>query len=246
MFGWFRNLASSASASETTPPARNESTAPAPPAPAVPQPETSVPAAPQAVTVEPAAQPQQPPAAPAPAPSETEKAAAKPTTRRARHSALTDGEELTIEAPSEPVAESTASDAPVERRGIVAAPSSQPAMPLTAHPNFAGLELARWADSGPQLLEPEAALRPEMQRELFHLFDDLFGPAGRYRLEWRTDRKPSDDAVFAELLAVDLVRRVQNAIADTAELERPEPLPELTARRHQQPPHDDTELRQAS
>lgn len=256
MFGWFRNLANRASASEPTPPARNESTTPVHPAPAAPQPQRQpLPqAAPQAAVTEPAAAepaaaapvetPQQSRAVEAPAPREADAAVAE-RTRRARHAALTDGEEFTIEAPSEPVAEAIAAEEPAERRGIVAAPSAQPAMPMSAHPNFAGLELARWADNGPQLLDPEAALSPEIQRELFHLFDDLFGPTGRYRLEWRTDRQPGDDAMFAEMLTVDLVRRVQNTIADTAELERPEPLPELTARRHQHP-HGDSELRQAS
>lgn len=249
MFGWFRNLANRASATEATPPAHNESTTPAPPVPEVthPQRETLTPAAPAVATNEPAneptSEPQQLPAVDAPTPTQ---AADAEHTRRARRAALTQGDELTIEAPSEPVAEAPkGTEAPAERRGIVAAPSTQPAMPMSAHPNFAGLELARWTDNGPQLLDPEAALSPEIQRELFQLFDDLFGPTGRYRLEWRTDRQPGDDAMFAEMLTVDLVRRVQNAIADTAELERPEPLPELTARRHQHP-HGDSELRQAS
>lgn len=245
MFGWFRNLANRASATEATPPAQNESTTPAPSVPEVPRPqrETLTPAAPAVAANEPASEPQQLPAVDAPTPAQ---AADAEQTRRARRAALTQGDELTIEAPSEPVAEEPAgTEPPAQRRGIVAAPSTQPAMPMSAHPNFAGLELARWTDNGPQLLDPEAALSPEIQRELFHLFDDLFGPTGRYRLEWRTDRQPGDDAMFAEMLTVDLVRRVQNAIADTAELERPEPLPELTARRHQHP-HGDSELRQAS
>ena len=245
MFGWFRNLANRASATEATPPAQNESTTPAPSVPEVarPQRETLAPAAPAVAANEPASEPQQLPAVDAPTPAQ---AADAEQTRRARRAALTQGDELTIEAPSEPVAEEPAgTEPPAQRRGIVAAPSTQPAMPMSAHPNFAGLELARWTDNGPQLLDPEAALSPEIQRELFHLFDDLFGPTGRYRLEWRTDRQPGDDAMFAEMLTVDLVRRVQNAIADTAELERPEPLPELTARRHQHP-HGDSELRQAS
>ncbi len=249
MFGWFRNLANRASAAEATPPTHNESTTPAPSVPEVahPQRETPTPAAPAAATNkptnEPASEPQQLPAVDAPTPAQ---AADAEHTRRARRAALTQGDELTIEAPSEPVAEEpTDTVTPAQRRGIVAAPSTQPAMPMSAHPNFAGLELARWTDNGPQLLDPEAALSPEIQRELFHLFDDLFGPTGRYRLEWRTDRQPGDDAMFAEMLTVDLVRRVQNAIADTAEMERPEPLPELTARRHQHP-HGDSELRQAS
>ena len=249
MFGWFRNLANRASATEATPPAHNESTTPAPSVPEVarPQRETLPPTAPAVAANEPAnepaSEPQQLPAVDAPTPAQ---AADAEQTRRARRAALTQGDELTIEAPSEPVAEAPkGTEAPAERRGIVAAPSTQPAMPMSAHPNFAGLELARWTAKGPQQLDPEAPLSPEIKSELFHLFDDLFGPTGRYRLEWRTDRQPGDDAMFAEMLTVDLVRRVQNAIADTAELERPEPLPELTARRHQHP-HGDSELRQAS
>lgn len=107
--------------------------------------------------------------------------------------------------------------------GLLAAPSPRPAMPLSAHPNFAGLGLAKWEPIAPRLLEPEAALTPEAQAELLKLFDDLFGPCGRYRLEWRTERHPGDDAMFAEIMTADLVRRVQNTIADVAELERPEP-----------------------
>lgn len=107
--------------------------------------------------------------------------------------------------------------------GLLAAPSPRPAMPLSAHPNFAGLGLAQWEPIAPRLLEPEAALTPEAQEELLKLFDDLFGPCGRYRLEWRTERRAGDDAMFAEIMTADLVRRVQNTIADVAELERPEP-----------------------
>jgi hypothetical protein len=104
-------------------------------------------------------------------------------------------------------------------------------MPLSAHPNFAGLGLAPAPQQPPRMLDPVAALSPEAQRELLSLFDDLFGPRGRYRLEWRTARKPGDDAVFAEIMAADLVRRVQNAIADVAELERPEPLRAIERRK---------------
>ncbi|MDJ1372618.1 hypothetical protein [Gulosibacter molinativorax] len=107
--------------------------------------------------------------------------------------------------------------------GLLAPPSPRPAMPLSAHPNFAGLGLAEWEPIAPRLLEPEAALTPEAQAELHKLFDDLFGPYGRYRLEWRTERRAGDDAMFAEIMTADLVRRVQNTIADVAELERPEP-----------------------
>ncbi|KAB1641146.1 hypothetical protein [Gulosibacter chungangensis] len=107
--------------------------------------------------------------------------------------------------------------------GLLSAPSPRPAMPLSAHPNFAGLGLAQWEPIAPRLLEPEAALTPAAQEELIKLFDDLFGPCGRYRLEWRTDRRAGDDAMFAEIMTADLVRRVQNTIADVAELERPEP-----------------------
>jgi hypothetical protein len=124
-------------------------------------------------------------------------------------------------------------DAPAQasRAGLIPTPSGRPAMPLSAHPNFAGLGLAPAPQQPPRMLDPVAALSPEAQRELLSLFDDLFGPRGRYRLEWRTARKPGDDAVFAEIMAADLVRRVQNAIADVAELERPEPLRAIERRK---------------
>ena len=136
----------------------------------------------------------------------------------------------------EPAAEAADDARPTEPAhpefaGIVPAPSQRPAMPLSAHPNFAGLDLAVWEPSAPRLLQPEAALTPEAQTELLKLFDDLFGPAGRYRLEWRTDRRVGDDAMFAEIMTADLVRRVQNTIADVAELERIEPPKRLTERR---------------
>lgn len=116
-------------------------------------------------------------------------------------------------------------DSPLDAQfeGLLAAPSPRPAMPLSAHPNFAGLGLAEWEPIAPRLLEPEAALTPEAQEELLKLFDDLFGPRGRYRLEWRTERQPGDDAMFAEIMTADIVRRVQNTIADVAQLERPTP-----------------------
>ena len=185
----------------------------------------------------------------------------QPSTRRGRHAAPAAAAESTPAAPSavaaapalaeaEPEVEAPTNELPepttLQQRGLVAAPSAQPAMPMSAHPNFAGLELARWNESGPQLLEPEAALTPEAQRELLKLFDDLFGPAGRYRLEWRTDRRPSDDAMFAEIMTADLVRRVQNTIADVAELERPEALPEITARREPRPQGTKKQLPKAS
>lgn len=103
--------------------------------------------------------------------------------------------------------------------GLVAAPSGRPAMPLSAHPNFAGLGLAEWTPTTPRLLEPTAALGPEAQRELLALFDDLFGPTGRYRLEWRVDRRQSDDAMFADIMVADLVRRVQNTLGELADAE---------------------------
>lgn len=126
-----------------------------------------------------------------------------------------------LQAAEAEVAESTALDAQFD--GLLAAPSPRPAMPLSAHPNFAGLGLAKWETIAPRLLEPEAALTPEAQEQLLKLFDDLFGPCGRYRLEWRTERHPGDDAMFAEIMTADLVRRVQNTIADVSELERPAP-----------------------
>ena len=133
-----------------------------------------------------------------------------------------------------PADEATASEAE-EPTGAIVAPSQRPAMPLSAHPNFAGLQLAEWEPAQPRLLQPEAALSDEAQHELLRLFDELFGPTGRYRLEWRTGRTRGDDAMFAEIMTADLVRRVQNTIADVEALERPTPLPAIEARRHPAP-----------
>ncbi|MGO2112956.1 MAG: hypothetical protein ACTH31_15225, partial [Pseudoclavibacter sp.] len=100
-----------------------------------------------------------------------------------------------------------------------AAPSLRPAMPLSDHPNFAGLGLAQPDAAPPRLLEPEAALSDEARDELTGMLLDMFGPTGRYRLEWRADRTPGDDAMFSEIMVADLVRRIQNSIAVASDLE---------------------------
>ncbi|MFD2675360.1 hypothetical protein [Gulosibacter bifidus] len=115
---------------------------------------------------------------------------------------------------------------------LMPAPSARPAMPLSAHPNFIGFDLAPVATDPPKMLQPKAALTAEAQHELYRLFDDMFGPTGRYRLEWRTNREMGDDAMFAEMMTQDMVRRVQNAVADVSELERPAPLRAITSREH--------------
>lgn len=250
MFGWFRNLTKKSTivdnsllldepdygelpqaleAEVVEVPASSPALAPAQPAaptrpaapePAAAQPKVEAPTAP--VEAVDAARPEPVPSASAPvvevtapAPAIEEPAAVEPLEMDAEAEAIFDG--------------------------IVPAPSVRPAMPLSAHPNFAGLDLAVWEPTAPRLLQPEAALTPEAQQELLKLFDDLFGPSGRYRLEWRTDRRRGDDAMFAEIMTADLVRRVQNTIADVAELERIEPLKMITAA-----PQDDEELPRAS
>lgn len=111
-------------------------------------------------------------------------------------------------------------------RPTVAAPSLRPAMPLSDHPNFAGLGLAQPDLTPPRLLEPEAVFTDEARDELNGLLLDMFGPRGRYRLEWRTDRQPGDDAMFSQIMVADLVRRIQNTVAEASELElRAAPLP---------------------
>lgn len=176
----------------------------------------------------------EPPTAPAPQPAEVAPAPAAET----QHAPEVAPVEAPVEAPRFEVAEldsideddgdepeATAAEAEEPRcAGLIPTPSGRPAMPLSAHPNFAGLGLAPAPQHPPRMLQPEAALTTEAQLELLRLFDDLFGPRGRYRLEWRTGRDPGDDAVFSEIMSADLVRRVQNTIADVAELERPEPL----------------------
>jgi hypothetical protein len=144
------------------------------------------------------------------------------------------------------VIEAAAAEAEEPRyAGLIPTPSGRPAMPLSAHPNFAGLGLAPAPQHPPRMLQPEAALTTEAQLELLRLFDDLFGPRGRYRLEWRTGRDPGDDAVFSEIMSADLVRRVQNTIADVAELERPEPLRAIEPAKPANDAGDD-ELKRAS
>ena len=129
----------------------------------------------------------------------------------------------------EPAAIAVADKSEDQEQALVPAPSARPAMPLSAHPNFAGFGLTPSSTEPPRMLQPEAALSPAAQQELHRLFDDMFGPTGRYRLEWRTDRELGDDAMFASMMAQDLVRRVQNAVADVEELERPTPLRAITA-----------------
>lgn len=172
-----------------------------------------------------------PAAAQAPASRAEAKAAAKAQSFDVAEIDVTEDEDL----------EETPVEAPAYA-GLIPTPSARPAMPLSAHPNFAGLGLAPAPQQPPRMLQPEAALTPEAQRELLRLFDDLFGPRGRYRLEWRTSRNPGDDAVFAEIMTADLVRRVQNTIADVAELERPEPLRAIERKRDA----GDDELKRAS
>ncbi|RRJ88336.1 hypothetical protein EG850_02535 [Gulosibacter macacae] len=255
MFGWFRNLTKkstivdnsllldepdygelpqaleaevvevSASSPALAPAQPAAPARPAAPEPAAAQPKVEAPTAPVEAADE--ARPEPVPSASAPLAEVAEPASA-------------------IEEPiaAEPAAlDPTTADAEAEAifDGIVPAPSVRPAMPLSAHPNFAGLDLAVWEPTAPRLLQPEAALTPEAQQELLKLFDDLFGPSGRYRLEWRTDRRRGDDAMFAEIMTADLVRRVQNTIADVAELERIEPLKMITAA-----PQEDEELPRAS
>lgn len=117
--------------------------------------------------------------------------------------------------------------APAAPRIVVGAPSLRPAMPLSDRPNIAG----RAVDEAglPRLLDPSAALSEEARDELTALLADMFGARGRYRLEWRADREPGDDAMFSEIMVADLVRRIQNTIADVAELERPAERPALEA-----------------
>lgn len=115
---------------------------------------------------------------------------------------------------------------PASPHPVVPAPSLRPAMPLSDHPNFAGLGLAQPDLTPPRLLDPEAALSDEARHELTGLLLDMFGPRGRYRLEWRADRQPGDDAMFSQIMVADLVRRIQNTIAVASELElRATPLP---------------------
>lgn len=111
--------------------------------------------------------------------------------------------------------------APARPQIVLAAPSERPAMPLSDHPNFAGLELAQEAVEPPRLLNPTAALSDEAREQLTALLTDMFGARGRYRLEWRPDREPGDDAMFSEIMVADLVRRIQNTLGDVAAIEAP-------------------------
>lgn len=204
-------------------------------------------------SVAPFERPDRVPAAPRRAESEAPRAEAEPphtelvrTETEPRHAEdaapdldAADADELVIAGSADAPKTDPVAEAPAEPSGTIAAPSLRPAMPLSAYPNFAGLQLAEWDPTGPRLLQPEAALSDEAQFELLRLFDDLFGPTGRYRLEWRTERSRGDDAMFAEIMTADLVRRVQNTIADVEALERPTPLPAIEARRHAPEPVDE-------
>lgn len=105
------------------------------------------------------------------------------------------------------------------------APSARPAMPLGGHPNFSGLERPGSELEPPRLLEPTAIMSDEAREELTLLLDDMFGAEGRYRLEWRPDREPGDDAMFSEIMVADLVRRIQNTLGTVAALEAGEEAP---------------------
>lgn len=135
------------------------------------------------------------------------------------------------EAPPQVTAEAPApAPAPApEPAPIVAAPALRPSMPLSSRPNVVGLELAEPDRLAPRLLDPAAALTPEAREELTILLTDMFGARGRYRLEWRPDRVEGDDAMFSEIMVADLVRRIQNAIAQVAELEQPAPFRAIEA-----------------
>lgn len=108
--------------------------------------------------------------------------------------------------------------APAPGEIVLAAPSLTPSMPLGEHPNILGV-IDDDTMEAPRLLDPDAALSEATREQLTALLTDLFGARGRYRLEWRPNREPGDDAMFAETMVADLVRRIQNTIAETAELE---------------------------
>lgn len=119
--------------------------------------------------------------------------------------------------------------APAPPATLVATPALRPSMPLSSRPNVVGMSLAAPELATPRLLEPIAALSPEAREELLALMTDMFGARGRYRLEWRPDRAEGDDAMFSEIMVADLVRRIQNAIAQVAELEQPAPFRAIEA-----------------
>lgn len=118
-----------------------------------------------------------------------------------------------------PAAQLHADKAAAERLPDFAVPKARPSMPLSSSPSFAGLGLAKPEPVSPELLEPTAALSEEAREELQALLMDMFGPEGRYRLEWRDDRTPGDDRTFSQIMVADLVRRIQNAIAAADGLE---------------------------
>lgn len=102
---------------------------------------------------------------------------------------------------------------------LVPAPSGLPAMPLGVQSPYAGLDAETPLDELPQLVDATAALTEGAREELTSLFTDMFGPRGRYRLEWRPDREEGDDAMFAQIMVADLVRRTQNTLGHVAILE---------------------------
>lgn len=118
--------------------------------------------------------------------------------------------------------------APAAPAIVLAAPSRRPAMPLADRPNVAGAAADLDAEL-PRLLSPTAALGEEAREQLTALLADMFGARGRYRLEWRADRQPGDDAMFSEIMVADLVRRIQNTLGEVAALEGDAARPAIAA-----------------
>lgn len=197
------------------PPAPTQAASVTPPAAATTQPGPAQPA-----LAQPQPRPQQPPVAeeqrPAPLPP-------APGTRRAAREQEQPEAETARDAPPTgghtPSAQLPEAETDRPRMADLAVPKARPSMPLSASPNFAGLGLARPEPVSPELLEPTAVLSEEARAELQALLMDMFGPEGRYRLEWRADRTPGDDRTFSQIMVADLVRRIQNAIAAADGLE---------------------------
>ncbi|MDO5052656.1 MAG: hypothetical protein Q4E05_07180, partial [Pseudoclavibacter sp.] len=178
---------------------------------------------------QPQARPQQPPAQPQPAVAEEQRPAPLPPAPGSRRAAREQEQaetDVEREAPRPtptgghtPSAQLPGAEAEHRRMADLAVPKARPSMPLSASPSFAGLGLARPEPVSPELLEPTAALSEEARAELQALLMDMFGPEGRYRLEWRADRTPGDDRTFSQIMVADLVRRIQNAIAAADGLE---------------------------
>jgi len=147
----------------------------------------------------------------APAPAEVEAPAQEKSSTAAPH-----------EAPAEVEAQVAASDEELGEApsaALVPAPSGLPAMPLNVQSPYAGFDAETPLDELPQLVDATAALTDAARDELTSLFTDMFGPRGRYRLEWRPDREEGDDAMFAQIMVADLVRRTQNTLGHVAMLE---------------------------